>query len=286
MTKSMYTTGDGEKTGGPRETCGPGGERRGISDGEEGRAGEGEGSVEGASEADREESGSRAVEERADQKDGCVYFIETWDGAFVKIGFSTNVPRRYEQIGVLLPRLRLIGHIPASRATEGWLHYKFRGLRDRGEWFRRTEELRAFIAMLGVIEPPEAPAPIKASATTARQHKKAEHRELLRQSREASAARVREREEKKGKWHEMLRQVREIERANNAARRLQRAVNNPPVITVEEAGKLRMEAMSPEERLKHQRSAAEARWDKWRRENPEKAAASEERRRKRRKAGG
>jgi hypothetical protein len=46
-------------------------------------------------------------------------------------------------------------------------------------------------------------------------------------------------------------------------------------------GRMRMEGMTAKERLRHQRAAADARWERWRAANPAKAAASEGRRRKR-----
>jgi hypothetical protein len=90
-------------------------------------------------------------------REGCVYFIETHDGAFVKIGYSTNLPRRLEGIGVQLPGLRLIGHMPGTFATERWLHAKFAAYRERGEWFRQDREVQGFIWNIGLIEPIRKP---------------------------------------------------------------------------------------------------------------------------------
>ena len=87
---------------------------------------------------------------------GFVYFIETHDGKFVKIGFSTRVFSRFSELGTLRPSdyaLRLIGCFPASQSTEKWLHQKFAEFRDNGEWFRSSEELRTFIATIGVVKP-------------------------------------------------------------------------------------------------------------------------------------
>ena len=94
-----------------------------------------------------------------EKRGGCVYFIETHDGAFVKIGYSIHVPRRFDEIGVMLPGLRLIGYMPGTMATERWLHAKFAAHRERGEWFRHNEDVSRFIANLGLIPPPE-PKPV------------------------------------------------------------------------------------------------------------------------------
>jgi T5orf172 domain-containing protein len=98
--------------------------------------------------------------ERETEKEGFVYFILNHDGAYMKIGYSSDAPRRFGEVGLLLPGLRLIGYIPGSKKTESWLHGKFQAHRERGEWFRHTEDLRAFITNLGPIEPAE-PAPPK-----------------------------------------------------------------------------------------------------------------------------
>ncbi len=115
----------------------------------------------GGEERRSEERGSEALGEGEEDRreKGCVYFIETADGGFVKIGYSIHVPRRFDEIGVLLPGLRLIGYMPGTMATERWLHGKFAALRERGEWFRHTEDLRGFITNLGLIEPPK-PKPL------------------------------------------------------------------------------------------------------------------------------
>lgn len=83
---------------------------------------------------------------------GWVYFVETEDGQFVKIGFSITPVRRLSQLGTLMP-VRLIGCFPGSRGTEVWLHRKFASERTTGEWFRFTPELRALITLVGVMEP-------------------------------------------------------------------------------------------------------------------------------------
>jgi hypothetical protein len=80
---------------------------------------------------------------------GWVYFIETNDGALVKIGYSRDARKRFEQIKLLTPvELRFIAQIPGTRATEHSLHTQFAEYRDRGEWFRQVDVVRVFLTGL------------------------------------------------------------------------------------------------------------------------------------------
>jgi len=85
---------------------------------------------------------------------GFVYFMETEDSQYVKIGFSRKVIRRLGELGTLMP-IRLIGYFPACRQTERTLHRKFAADHKVGEWFKSTEQLRESIAMLELIKAPE-----------------------------------------------------------------------------------------------------------------------------------
>jgi len=87
---------------------------------------------------------------------GFVYFIETQDGQYVKIGYSARVFSRLSQLGTLRPAnfgFRLLGCMPGSHQTEAWLHDKFADLRQDGEWFRRAPALDAFIVAVGLVAP-------------------------------------------------------------------------------------------------------------------------------------
>lgn len=87
---------------------------------------------------------------------GQIYFIETEDGNFIKIGFSKQVIVRLSQLGTLRPghfSLRVVGSMPGSIAIEKWLHERFAEERDNGEWFKRTPRLSAFIDSIGLIAP-------------------------------------------------------------------------------------------------------------------------------------
>ena len=92
------------------------------------------------------------------RKMGFVYFIENHDKSFVKIGYSQDVLQRFSQLGVLMPRLRVIGYVPGDRAYEHKLHVKFSHLRENGEWFRFSEEVRIFIQSLTLLDAPPSPA--------------------------------------------------------------------------------------------------------------------------------
>lgn len=84
-----------------------------------------------------------------------VYFVER-DG-FVKIGYSSDLKRRIQQIntgsclieGMTVGPVELLATIDgAGKETEDWLHRRFEHLRVGGEWFLLDEELRTFISGL------------------------------------------------------------------------------------------------------------------------------------------
>jgi hypothetical protein len=82
-----------------------------------------------------------------------VYFMETHDSLFVKIGHSVNVMRRFHQLSEASPGLRLLNYFAAPESHEYELHRKFADCHFRGEWFRKTAQLTAFIASLPQINP-------------------------------------------------------------------------------------------------------------------------------------
>ena len=87
-----------------------------------------------------DDAGSEDVDgdEAAEPENGCVYFIETDNKAYLKIGYTASLDKRMKQIeGTLRPTpIRLLGYLRGNRATEAWMHAAFAGLRERGEWFR------------------------------------------------------------------------------------------------------------------------------------------------------
>lgn len=77
-----------------------------------------------------------------------IYFIGTDDGP-VKIGFTTNLPKRLKALQTassrpLVVRLKL----PGDRECEKTLHRRFAEFRLEGEWFRLSEEISSFIKSL------------------------------------------------------------------------------------------------------------------------------------------
>ena len=75
-----------------------------------------------------------------------IYFVT--DGTAIKIGYSIDgqVKRRIGKLQTGNPRpLRLLATCTGSRRTERRLHRRFSSSHLRGEWFRRTKELTAFV---------------------------------------------------------------------------------------------------------------------------------------------
>jgi hypothetical protein len=63
----------------------------------------------------------------------------------VKIGLTTDPPRRVAAMRVVRPDIRLLGDIPGDRETEKALHARFSKDRIGGEWFHFTEEIKCAI---------------------------------------------------------------------------------------------------------------------------------------------
>lgn len=82
---------------------------------------------------------------------GCVYFIQARVGGPIKIGYASFAEDRLAQLERMSPvPLRLLAHIPGTKATEGTLHKRFRRWRHHGEWFEPAPELCAFIKEIRV----------------------------------------------------------------------------------------------------------------------------------------
>lgn len=87
---------------------------------------------------------------RTDRVDaGYVYFIEMGD--FIKIGYSTWPATRRDALQISCPYdLILLGAFPGALECEAGLHSLFAHLRARGEWFRKSAGLLAYIAWLKI----------------------------------------------------------------------------------------------------------------------------------------
>lgn len=80
---------------------------------------------------------------------GFVYFMEMGD--FIKIGWSTWPESRRADLQTSNPYdIKLLGAFPGSIHSEAGLHTMFASLRGRGEWFRKSDGLLAYIAWLKV----------------------------------------------------------------------------------------------------------------------------------------
>jgi hypothetical protein len=87
----------------------------------------------------------RVIRAAKRQKQGHVYFV--WDGGPVKIGFSTDIPKRIAalQTGCAHP-IDLIHSVLGSVEDEAAFHARFAHLRLSGEWFAFKGELLEFLS--------------------------------------------------------------------------------------------------------------------------------------------
>jgi hypothetical protein len=84
-----------------------------------------------------------------------VYFAEGVGLDRIKIGVTTNVPRRVATIDAHSPvPVRLLGVEGDGRAREAALHREFARFRVRGEWFEAVTPLRQHIEQFA--SPPDS----------------------------------------------------------------------------------------------------------------------------------
>ena len=75
---------------------------------------------------------------------GLIYFVGY--GQFVKIGFATDLALRLTALQVSTPHpLKVYLKIEGTLEDEKALHRQFAAYRIRGEWFRRSSEIKAWI---------------------------------------------------------------------------------------------------------------------------------------------
>ena len=86
-----------------------------------------------------------------------IYFIETEDGRYVKIGKSHNAVKRLRSLQTANPGVRLLGVLPEREGLqEGDLHLKFAADHHEGEWFVNSPQIREFVKTLEyVVVPPQ-----------------------------------------------------------------------------------------------------------------------------------
>lgn len=73
---------------------------------------------------------------------GHVYFFATADERFVKIGWTSDLPRRFKDIQASQPQpLIFLGALEGPRSDESGWHRYFRSQRAIGEWFALDDGL-------------------------------------------------------------------------------------------------------------------------------------------------
>lgn len=92
-----------------------------------------------------------------------IYFIQAETVGSVKIGHTEGpVPKRMAELQTGSPvGLKVIGAMPGTKETEAELHKRFSASRVRGEWFRLTDDLAAFIARKCRVWPPKFAALVR-----------------------------------------------------------------------------------------------------------------------------
>lgn len=77
-------------------------------------------------------------------QEGWVYFIR--GGEWIKIGYTRSARERIKKMVTDAPvELKILHVEPGTFKIEKLYHRHFAALRTRGEWFRATDELMAFI---------------------------------------------------------------------------------------------------------------------------------------------
>lgn len=74
----------------------------------------------------------------------CVYFFQFGDD--IKIGWSKNVDRRWNELDILAEPIRLLYCTPGDASLEHKMHRKFAEQRIRKEMFRHEGVLKEYIA--------------------------------------------------------------------------------------------------------------------------------------------
>lgn len=84
-----------------------------------------------------------------------VYFIGSRRGELVKIGFAADLTSRLRHLQTGSPvKLEVLAAIAGGVSLERDYHRQFGDQRERGEWFRRSPEIRAEMSRLQELGPP------------------------------------------------------------------------------------------------------------------------------------
>jgi hypothetical protein len=79
-----------------------------------------------------------------------VYFLECQD--FIKIGVASSLKHRISGFNTVSPYpLVVLAVVSGDMRTEKLLHRRFASARHKGEWFRKTPELLAFIDQINDV---------------------------------------------------------------------------------------------------------------------------------------
>lgn len=82
-----------------------------------------------------------------------IYFIQTADNRFIKIGKADDPAKRIASIQTSLPqRIKLIATIPGGHEQEKALHHRFASLRTRGEWFHAAPQIIEFATYTSALD--------------------------------------------------------------------------------------------------------------------------------------
>jgi hypothetical protein len=74
-----------------------------------------------------------------------IYFVQTADNQFVKVGKADDVAKRMSGLQTGHPqKLKLLATMPGSHDEERAIHQRFSHLRTSGEWFHSTPEIVTF----------------------------------------------------------------------------------------------------------------------------------------------
>ena len=80
-----------------------------------------------------------------------VYFIQSANDGPIKIGYTTNVQRRLQELQTANPEeLTLLHYTTGGRRFELYLHEKFREYNKRDEWFFPNIEIIKYIEKLKI----------------------------------------------------------------------------------------------------------------------------------------
>lgn len=91
-------------------------------------------------------------------------YVARGQGA-VKIGVALNPEARISSLQTGSPHsLKLVAQLPGDRALEADLHSRFSAHRIRGEWFKISPEIRAFIAEHRLPRPKRLASPAEPKA--------------------------------------------------------------------------------------------------------------------------